>query len=42
MEDCLDTAAELLDKFALEVVMLDPKDVEGLGSVLRLCIKNND
>lgn len=34
MEDHLDSARELLDKLALEVVMLEPKDVQGLGVVL--------
>lgn len=34
MEDYLNTAKELLDKLALEVVMLEPNDVPGLGVVL--------
>jgi two-component system chemotaxis sensor kinase CheA len=34
MEDHLDSAKELLDKLALEVVMLETKDVHGLGVVL--------
>ncbi len=34
MEDHLDSARELLEKLALEVVMLEPKDVQGLGVVL--------
>ena len=34
MEDYLNTAKELVDKLALEVVMLEPKDVPGLGIVL--------
>ena len=34
MKDYLNTAKELVDKLALEVVMLEPKDVPGLGVVL--------
>jgi len=34
VEDYLNTAKELVDKLALEVVMLEPKDVPGLGVVL--------
>ena len=34
MKDCLDIAGELLDKLALEVVMLEPKDAGGRGAVL--------
>jgi len=34
MEDHLDSARELIKKLALEVVMLEPKDVQGLGVVL--------
>ena len=34
MGDYLNTAKELLDKLALEVVMLEPNDVPGLGVVL--------
>ena len=34
MEDYLDAARQLLDKLALEVVMLEPEDVPGLGAVL--------
>lgn len=36
MEDYLNTATELIEKLALEVVMLDPKDVGGFGVVLNL------
>jgi two-component system chemotaxis sensor kinase CheA len=36
MEDYLNTAKELIEKLALEVVMLDPKDVKALGDVLNL------
>ncbi len=34
MEDYLNTAKDLVDNLALEVVMLEPKDVPGLGVVL--------
>lgn len=34
MDDYLNTVKELLDKLALEVVMLEPEDVPGLGVVL--------
>ena len=34
MEDHLDSARELIKKLALEVVMLEPKDVQGLDVVL--------
>ncbi|NVM21194.1 MAG: chemotaxis protein CheA [Desulfobacterales bacterium] len=34
MKDYLNTAKELVDKLALEVVMLEPQDVEGFGIVL--------
>ena len=34
MKDYLDSAGELLDKLALEVMMLEPKDIEGRGVVL--------
>lgn len=36
MEDYLNTATELIEKLALEVVMLDPKDVGGFGVALNL------
>ena len=34
MTDSLDSTKQLLDKLALEVVMLEPNDVQGLGGVL--------